>query len=221
MNTPNVSHILLEHEAAHIHGGGCSHAPKDTDRIIKRLQVITICWMLVECSVALTAAWGAHSPALLAFGSDSSVELLSAIVVLLQFTSVLKVSTERAARLAGTLLFLLAGIVAMISVSAIVLRVEPDTSRLGIGVTIVALTIMPVLSRAKRKNANLTGNRALAADAVQSATCAYLAGLTLLGLVLNATLHIRWVDPLAALVAIPIIVIEARRALRGEVCGCC
>jgi divalent metal cation (Fe/Co/Zn/Cd) transporter len=138
-----------------------------------------------------------------------------------QFTSILKVNTERAARLAGILLYVLAGIVGMISVSAIVLRVEPDTSKLGIAVTIVALTIMPVLSRAKRKNANLTGNRALAADAVQSATCAYLAGLTLLGLSLNATLHIRWVDPLAAVIAIPIIVIEARRALRGEVRGCC
>jgi divalent metal cation (Fe/Co/Zn/Cd) transporter len=220
MSTSDAPLILHVHEAAHTHGDSCSHAPKDTNRTIKRLQIITICWMLVECSVALTAAWRAHSPALLAFGSDSSVELLSAIVVLLQFTSILKVSTERAARIAGILLYLLAGIVAMISVTAIFLRVEPDTSKLGIGVTIVALTIMPVLSRAKRRNANLTGNRALAADAVQSATCAYLAGLTLLGLVLNATLHIRWVDPLAALFAIPIIVIEARRALRGEVCGC-
>ena len=221
MNTPNISQISHEHEAVHVHDKSCSGTPKDTNRVIKRLQAITICWMLVECSVALTAAWRAHSPALLAFGSDSSVELLSAIVVLLQFTSILKVSTERAARLAGILLFVLAGIVAMISVSAIILRVEPDSSRLGIGVTIVALAIMPILSRAKRKNAKLTGNRALAADAVQSATCAYLAGLTLLGLVLNATLHIHWVDPLAALFAIPIIVIEARRALRGEVCGCC
>src|ERR1700687_1464326 len=172
----------------------------------------------MQCRADLHLA--GHSPALLAFSSDSSVELLSAIVVLLQFTSILKVSTERAARLAGLLLYLLAGIVAMISVSALVLRVEPDTSKLGIGVTIVALTIMPVLSRAKLRNANLTGNRALAADAVQSATCAYLAGLTLPGLILNATLHIRWTDPLAALAAIPIIVIEARRALRGEVCGC-
>jgi hypothetical protein len=33
----------------------------------------------------------------------------------------------------------------------------------------------------------------------QSPACAYLARLTLFGLVLNATLHIRWVDPLAAL----------------------
>ena len=212
------AHLSL-HE--HTHGDSCSHAPANTNQIIKRLQVVTICWMLVECSVALTAAWQARSPALLAFGSDSSVELLSAIVVLLQFTSSLKISTDRAARIAGGLLFLLAGIVAVISVSAIVFRVQPDTSKLGIGVTIVALTIMPILSRAKRKHANLTGNRALAADAVQSATCAYLAGLTLLGLILNATLHVRWVDPLAALIAIPIIVIEARRALRGEVCGCC
>ena len=221
MSTFDALPSVNEDEVGHTHGDSCAHAPKDINRIIKRLQVITICWMLIECSVALTAAWRAHSPALLAFGSDSSVELLSAIVVLLQFTSIWKVSTERAARLAGILLFLLAGIVAIISVSAMLLRVEPDTSRLGMCVTLVALTIMPILSRAKRKTANLTGNRALAADAVQSATCAYLAGLTLVGLILNATLHVRWVDPLAALFAIPIIVIEARRAFRGEVCGCC
>jgi divalent metal cation (Fe/Co/Zn/Cd) transporter len=218
MSTAGASPILQEQEAAHTHGASCSHTSVSTNRTVKRLQVLTICWMLIECSVALTAAWRAHSPALLAFGSDSSVELLSAIVVLLQFTSTFKVSTERAARVAGILLYLLAGIVAVISVSALVLKIEPDTSKLGIGVTMIALTIMPFLSRAKRKNANLLGNRALAADAVQSATCAYLAGLTLLGLILNATLHIRWVDPLAALIAIPIIVIEARRALRGEVC---
>lgn len=220
MRTSDRPQILHEHEA-YTNGESCSNAPTDINRIIKRLQVITICRMLIECGTALTAALRARSPALLAFGSDSSVELLSAIIVLLQFTSILKVSTERSARLAGGLLYVLAGIVAMISVSAIVLKVEPDTSKLGIGVTIVALAIMPVLSHAKRKNANLTGNKALAADAVQSATCAFLAGLMLVGLVLNATLHIRWVDPLAALIAIPIIVIEARRARRGEICGCC
>ena len=208
-------------ERRHAAGDSCSHVAASVSRAIKRLQIVTICWMLVECSVALTAAWRAHSPALLAFGSDSFVELLSGTVVLLQFTSFLNISRERAARVAGVLLFVLAGVVAVLSVTAIAHKVEPDTSRLGMAVTAVALLIMPVLSRAKRRNANLTGNRALAADAVQSATCAYLAGLTLLGLILNATLHIRWVDPLAALVAIPIILIEGRRALRGDVCGCC
>src|SRR5260370_19372806 len=164
MSTSDAPLILHVHEAAHTHGDSCSHAPKDTNRTIKRLQIITICWMLVECSVALTAAWRAHSPALLAFGSDSSVELLSAIVVLLQFTSILKVSTERAARVAGILLYLLAGIAAMISVPAIFLREEPARSKLGICVTIVALTIIPVPIRANRREPNLSRDSCLTSD---------------------------------------------------------
>jgi hypothetical protein len=67
-DAPLIQHV---HDAAHMHGDSCSPAPKDTNRTIKRLQVVTICWMVVECRVALTAAWRAHSPALLAFGSDS------------------------------------------------------------------------------------------------------------------------------------------------------
>lgn len=73
----------------------------------------------------------------------------------------------------------------------------------------------------KRKIARETDNRALAADAVQSATCAYLAAITLAGLGVNALFHIRWVDSAAALVAIPMLVVEGRKALRGEACGCC
>jgi divalent metal cation (Fe/Co/Zn/Cd) transporter len=185
----------------HIHGDSCSHISRKRKRTIMRLQFITVGWMLVECSTALSSAWRAHSPALLAFGSDSFVKLLSALVVLLQFTSFLKISTERAARIAGVLLFILVGIVAITSVAALALRVQPDTSPLGMAVTVIALLTMPMLSRAKRKKAEITGNRALAADAAQSAICAYLVVLTLLGLVLNAILHIRWVDPVAALIS--------------------
>ena len=44
------------------------------------LQGITLVWMLVECGVSLYGAVTAHSSALLAFGADSFVELLSATV---------------------------------------------------------------------------------------------------------------------------------------------
>ena len=44
---------------------------------IRRIQVLTIAWMSVEAVVSLAAAWMAHSPALLAFGGDSAIELLS------------------------------------------------------------------------------------------------------------------------------------------------
>ena len=43
--------------------------------------------MSVEVVVSLGAAWMAHSPALLGFGGDSAVELLSAAVVLWRFSS--------------------------------------------------------------------------------------------------------------------------------------
>jgi hypothetical protein len=61
----------------------------------------------------------------------------------------------------------------------------------------------------------------LAADAVQSATCAYLALIALAGLAINAAFHVAWFDSVAALVAVPILVKEGRSAWKGHACGCC
>ena len=188
---------------------------------ILSLQWVTLCWMLVECSVALTAAWKARSVSLLAFGSDSFVEVISAVVVLLQFTRAFRVSQSRAAKICGLLLYGLAGVVSLIAVAGFYFRVDADTSRLGIAITAGALLLMPVLARMKRDAANQTGNKALRADAVQSATCAYLAAITLTGLLLRLAFGIRWLDPLAALCAVPILIVEARRARKGQVCACC
>ena len=80
-------------------------------------------------------------------------------------------------------------------------------------VTIAALAVMPILATLKRREARRTNNVALAADAVQSATCAYLALITLAGLAANAVFHIPWVDSVAALLAIPILLKEGRMAI--------
>ncbi len=190
-------------------------------RSIIWLQAITLAWMAVECAVALAGAFAAHSSALLAFGSDSFVELLSAIVVLLQFLPSFPLDKRRAAQTTGVLLFFLAAVVAFSAVLALVRRVHPETSVAGIGITAAALIGMPILAWMKRDAARATNNHALAADAVQSLTCAYLAAVTLLGLAFNAFFHLSWIDSAAAFVALPILVVEGRRTLRGESCGCC
>lgn len=182
------------------------------------LQWTTIAWMSVECGVALAAAARAHSVALLAFGADSLVELLSAVVVLLQFIPRFPLKKAQADKAAAVLLFALAGVVLCIAWLGRMRSVE--TSRLGIAITVLALIAMPALAWLKRREARRINNRALAADAVQSATCAYLAGMTLAGLLVFAVWQIRWVDTVAALGAIPILVIEGRRTWRGESCGC-
>jgi divalent metal cation (Fe/Co/Zn/Cd) transporter len=197
---------------------GCAETSGDISRQIVRLQVVTLIWMMVECALALFSAWRARSPVLLAFGADSLIELLSALVVLLQFVPRFALSSARATRLAGILLFLLAAVITTSSALALWQHVRPDTSWIGIGVTLAALAVMPALASAKRRAGRAARNPALTADAVQSATCAYLAGITLAGLVLNAVLHIRWIDPAAALLAVPVICLEGKKAFEGEKC---
>lgn len=185
------------------------------------LQGITLVWMLAECGVSVYAAVVAHSPAMAAFGSDSLVELLSAGVVLLQFLPQIRLSERTSARSAGVLLFVLAGVVGVLAVGSLVLGIRPETSRTGMGITLAALVVMPILAALKRREARRSSNRALAADAVQSATCAYLAAIVLAGLSINAFFQIAWFDSVAALVAIPLLLKEGRAAWQGQACGCC
>jgi len=196
-------------------------APTGRSAAVFWLQGITLIWMLVECSLSLYAAAAARSPAMLAFGSDSFVELLSAGVVLLHFLPQVSFSRRNAARAAGALLFALALIVCVMAIGSLALRLRPETSRLGIGITVAALIVMPILARLKRREARRSNNAALAADAVQSAACAYLAVIALAGLVINALFHIAWFDSLAALAAVPLLLKEGRAAWNGQACGCC
>ena len=80
------------------------------------LQGLTIGWMLVECGVSLYAALQAHSVALFIFGSDSLVELSSAVVVILQFAPRFAIPKHAAERTSALLLYLLAVIVVCICV---------------------------------------------------------------------------------------------------------
>lgn len=196
---------------------------QDTIRRVQRIQTVTIVWMTVEAAVALSAAWMARSPALLAFGGDSAIELFSAIVVLWRFRAhaAQEQSENLAARIAAVLLFILAAYVAVASVMTLLGHSEPKTTYLGIAILIAAAAIMPWLAKEKRKLSAITGSAALRADAAESALCAYLSLVALAGLGVSATWHLRWADPIAALVIVPLILREGWEAMRGKACGCC
>jgi divalent metal cation (Fe/Co/Zn/Cd) transporter len=179
--------------------------------------------MSVEAAVSLFAAWKARSPALLAFGGDSAIELFSAVVVLWRFraSAGLGDAERRAARVAGALLFALAAYVAITSVASLLGYSEPKSTFLGIAILVAAAAVMPWLAREKRRLSGATGSAALRADAAQSALCAYLSLIALAGLAINAIWHVKWADPIAALAILPLIVWEGREAMRGRACGCC
>ena len=191
-------------------------------RRVQRIQAITIAWMSVEAAVSLFAAWRARSPALLAFGGDSTIELLSAVVVLCRFRSTAHENAERrAARVAGGLLFALAAFVAVTSITSLLGYSEPKPTFLGIAILVAAAVVMPWLAKEKRRLSGATGSAALRADAAQSALCAYLSLIALAGLAINAIWRVKWADPIAAFAILPLIVWEGREAMRGKACGCC
>jgi divalent metal cation (Fe/Co/Zn/Cd) transporter len=198
-------------------------AAQDPVRRIQRIQAITIGWMSIEAGVSLWAAWRARSPALLAFGGDSAIELLSATVVLWRFRRQLsdEPAEGRAARIAGVLLLVLALYVIVASAAALLGHIEPGSSYLGIIVLIAASLVMPWLAREKRRLSSATGSAALRADAAESMLCAYLSVIALIGLAAHAIFGVGWADPVAALAITPLIAWEARQSIRGKSCGCC
>ena len=200
------------------------HIPtQDTIRRVQRIQAVTVVWMSLEAAVSLFAAWRARSPALLAFGGDSAIELFSAVVVLWRFraTAEHEDAERRAARVAGALLFALAAYVAITSVASLLGYSEPKLTLLGIAILIAAAAVMPWLAKEKRRLSGATGSAALRADAAQSALCAYLSLIALAGLAINAIWHVKWADPIAALLIIPLVLFEGGEAIRGKPCKCC
>lgn len=197
-------------------------APATLHRI-RRIQAITIAWMSFEAVVSLSAAWMAHSPALLAFGGDSVIELLSATIVYWRFRSTWRGRRKEklAAKIAGGLLFGLAVYVTFVATLALLGHREVRPSLLGIAVLSVAAVGMPLLAEQKRRLSNASGSAALRADAAESALCGYLSIIALAGLVTNALWGITWADPVAALCLIPLIVREGSQAVRGRWCDCC
>ena len=186
-------------------------------------QVLTVGWMVIEAVIAIIAGIVARSVALTAFGVDSGVELFSSVVVLHRLLQrseseergSLSGGERRASRLVGYALY---GLIAYIVLSAIVslsLRLEPQRSPVGIGLTIASLGIMAALWRWRLGLADRLGSPALRGDAACSMVCLYMAAVALAGLVLNQLFGLWWADPLAALALIWWIRGEAKEAIEA------
>jgi divalent metal cation (Fe/Co/Zn/Cd) transporter len=190
--------------------------------LIRRIQIVTITWMSIEAVLSLWSAWKARSPVLAAFGGDSAIELLSAIIVLWRFRDDGSEEDERrAARMTGSLLIVLGACVVLVSSISLLGYSEPKPSYFGMAVLLAALLIMPLLAREKRRLSAITGSAALRADSAQSGLCAYLSLIALLDLGVRSVWHVKWADPIAALAVTPFILFEAREALKGKACRCC
>lgn len=191
----------------------------------RRLEYLTFAWNGIEAAVALASGVVAGSVALVGFGLDSIIEMISAGILLWRLRSDDSARRERdeqrAHRLAGACLFALAVYIAVESARALWFRSVPEHSMPGVAIAIAALAVMPVLGHAKRRIAQELHSRALHSDSRQADFCAYLSAVLLLGLLLNWLFGWWWADAVAALIMVPIIAREGVQALRGKACDDC
>jgi divalent metal cation (Fe/Co/Zn/Cd) transporter len=191
---------------------------KSTLKTALRLETITVVWMVIEAAAAIAAGIVARSLLLVAFGIDSVIELASAVVVFRRFRielhgefasdSEARAIERKTARIASYLLFLLSAYVLVQAIFGLVTRHAAETSPIGIAVAIIAAIGMPFLAKAKLRVADKMDSRALRADAMETLTCGYLSWILLIGLALNAVTHWWWIDSVASLTIVPLLIRE-------------
>lgn len=191
------------------------------------LNYLTIGYNAVEAVVSLVAGLAAGSIALIGFGIDSVIEVTAAGAAQWRLRAdahaTRRARAERLTqRVVGASFLALAVWVAYEAVEALWRREAPERSALGLAVLALSVVVMPLLARAKRRVAGALASGALAAEATQTALCAYLSAIALAGVGLNALFGWWWADPVAALAMTPIIAKEGVEGVRGRAsCGEC
>ncbi|QIN81176.1 hypothetical protein GBA65_21850 (plasmid) [Rubrobacter marinus] len=188
-----------------------------------RLEVFTIAWNVVEAVVAVGVGIAVGSVALVGFGVDSGIEVISAVALLWRLLKAgphASVPEESAAErkalyLVAATFFLLALYILYEAVGALLSGEGPDSSTVALVLSVLSLLIMPILAYLKGKTGREMGSRALVADSKETWVCSYLSLALLLGVGLNVAFGWWWADPVGALAMLPVIVWQGWETL-GE-----
>ncbi len=189
-------------------------------RRIRLIVAITIGYNLIEAVIAITAGSIASSAALVGFGLDSTIEVLSAAAVAWQFTRRDPERWEKPTlRIIAIAFFALAVYVTATSVLALVTAERPEHSTIGIILTAVSVVVMPFLSLAERRAGREAGSATAVADSKQTLICTYLSAAVLVGLVVNSLFGWWWADAVAGLIIAGFAVREGVEAWKGDACA--
>lgn len=188
-------------------------------RRIRWIVAATIAYNIIEAIIAIAAGLAASSAALIGFGLDSIVEVLSAAVIAWQFAAPDPEKREKTAlRVIAWSFFGLAAYVSVDAGLSLFGVREAEHSPIGIMLAAVSLAVMPFLSLAERRAGRELGSASAIADSKQTLICCYLSAALLVGLLLNFWFGWAWADSVAALVIVVFAVREGIEAWRGDAC---
>jgi cation diffusion facilitator family transporter len=178
-----------------------------------RLEWFTVAWNVIEAVVAIGAGIIAGSVALVGFGVDSGIEVISAVALLWRlYKAGPNASAEehgdaerKALYLVAATFFILAAYITYEAIGAFASGEGPESSTVGLVLSVISILVMPALAYGKQRTGREMGSRALQADAVETWVCSYLSLALLAAVGLNAAFGWWWADPVGALAMLPVI----------------
>jgi divalent metal cation (Fe/Co/Zn/Cd) transporter len=141
-----------------------------------RLEWFTVAWNVVEAMVAIGAGLLVGSVALVGFGVDSGIEVISAVALLWRLyragpeasAEEQEAAEKRALYLVAATYFLLAVYILYEAVGALLTAEGPESSKVGLVLSILSILIMPTLAYLKGRTGREMGSRSLVADSVET-----------------------------------------------------
>ena len=189
-------------------------------RRIRLIVGFTIGYNAIEAVIAISAGTAASSAALIGFGLDSVIEVLSAAAVAWQFTRKDPERWEKPTlRVIAVSFFLLAAYVTVSAVLSLAGVTEPEHSTVGLVLTALSVVVMPMVSLLERRAGRELGSATAVADSKQTLICAYLSVAVLAGLALNSIFGWAWADSVAALFIAAFAIREGIEAWQGDTCA--
>ena len=169
------------------------------------LSIFTIAYNIIEGLISIYIGYNDETLALLGFGVDSFVEVFSGfgilnLSLLMKFNKKIDFSEKMALKITGfSFYFLTLGLLITSSIN-ILNSHEPVTTKWGIIISLISLSIMWYLIKRKKYVGNELNSAAIIADAKCNIVCMQLSLVLLFSSLLNHYLNIGYFDSIGALV---------------------
>ena len=193
-------------------------------RWARRLAWISLAVVLIEGAIGLWQGLVVGSIALTGWALGGGAEALASAMVVWRFSGTRTLSAtaeQRAQRGVALSFWLTAPYIAAESIRDLTDEHHARTSVIGIGLTAIALLLMPVLGWANHKLGARLDSGATEGEGTQNYLCAAQAAGVLIGLAITATWSGGWwFDPAIGLAIAGIAVWQGIRSWHGHECCC-
>ena len=177
----------------------------------ERLQIFNVVYDTIEVGVSLTAGFISGSAALIGWGLDSTIEVISASTLWWRLHGESEgIAEEELKKREKATFYVIAASFLIVSVfitydsvSKLISRETAEWSNLGLGILLVSLVVNPFLISFKRKYGKALDSGELIADSKDTFICLYQTVAVLAGLLAMRYLGWWWADPVAALLIVP------------------